>query len=319
MQELRFVLIIVGVLAISALLLHGIWTSKKEGKAKFSDKPLGTLKSTDKPEAPLPEDEDVKLVTRPSKKEPSFGVEQHKISDPLLNDEHDDAVIVDDSIEETFDEVIHAQEDDSPLPSITLGKNAFADDEFEISEPRTISSTAEPSAELDTATQIEASLEPIEEPAPTVAAAEEPSEPELQVIVLHVHALGDGEFVGDQLFTSMENNGLHYGEMDIFHRHVDMSGAGKVLFSVANIMQPGTLAHSDPALFTTKGISFFMTLPCFGEAEQNFNIMLATAQKIANDLGGNVLDDQRNMITPDRLKAYRKQVQEFDTSRKAIS
>ncbi len=109
----------------------------------------------------------------------------------------------------------------------------------------------------------------------------------------------------------MQQNGLLYGEMDIFHRHADMSGTGKVLFSVANMMQPGTLKHDDPAEFTTKGISFFMTLPCFGDPAQNFKLMLKTAQQIADDLSGNVLDDARNMMTPDRLDAYRKQIQNF--------
>ena len=73
-------------------------------------------------------------------------------------------------------------------------------------------------------------------------------------------------------------------------------------------------AYSGPAEFTTKGISFFMTLPCYGEAEQNFNLMLRTAQQIADDLGGNVLDDQRNLMTPDRLASYRRQIVEFNAA-----
>jgi cell division protein ZipA len=109
----------------------------------------------------------------------------------------------------------------------------------------------------------------------------------------------------------MQQNGLLYGEMDIFHRHADLSGTGKILFSVANMMQPGTLAHGDPAQFSTKGISFFMTLPCYGDAGQNFKLMLRTAQQIADDLGGNVLDDSRNLMTPDRLASYRRQIQQF--------
>ena len=79
------------------------------------------------------------------------------------------------------------------------------------------------------------------------------------------------------------------------------------------MMQPGTLAHSDPAEFNTKGISFFMTLPCYGDPEQNFKLMLKTAQQIADDLGANVLDDGRNLMTPNRLDAYRAQIQEFKT------
>ena len=39
-----------------------------------------------------------------------------------------------------------------------------------------------------------------------------------------------------------------------------------------------------------------------------------TAQQIADDLGGNVLDDQRNLMTPDRLASYRRQIVEFNAA-----
>ena len=151
----------------------------------------------------------------------------------------------------------------------------------------------------------------------SIAEVEDEQEPALEVIVLNVHCAGNEPFVGTKLFDSMQQNGLIYGEMDIFHRHADLSGTGKVLFSVANMMNPGTLKHDDPAAFTTKGISFFMTVPCFGDPEQNFKLMLKTAQQIADDLGANVLDDARNLISPNRIDAYKAQIQQFKAAQKS--
>lgn len=54
-----------------------------------------------------------------------------------------------------------------------------------------------------------------------------------------------------------------------------------------------------------------MTLPCYGDPDPNFKLMLKTAQQIADDLGANVLDDARNLMTPNRIDAYKAQIQKF--------
>ncbi|WPC73312.1 cell division protein ZipA [Vibrio porteresiae] len=267
MQELRFVLIIVGGLAIAALLFHGLWTSKKEGKSKFGERPLQKIDVDQEDEASLGKQDTAQAASR---KEPNFGDTESDAVDPLIG--------------------------------------SFSTAEAEVDEPTV--ALDNPYVTQETAI---AQSDEVEQPAPIESdpVTVEPVEDELEVLVLNVHCAGNHPFVGTKLFDSMQQNGLLYGEMHIFHRHADLSGTGKVLFSVANMMQPGTLEHDDPDSFTTKGISFFMTLPCFGDAEQNFKLMLKTAQQIADDMGGNVLDDGRNLMTPDRLAEYRQQIRDY--------
>tara|TARA_B100001057_G_scaffold113317_1_gene111644 strand:- start:3212 stop:4237 length:1026 start_codon:yes stop_codon:yes gene_type:complete len=335
MQELRFVLIIVGALAIAALLFHGLWTSKKEGKAKFGDKPLGKLDHDSLDDAETipnrsfaPED-DFEII-RKERKEPDFAVSP-SAADPLI-----------DSDPLTAPQPKEEQEDDielNDLPSFSVEDPIKSD-----SEPEHVEQAVEPevpSFELNDEQKEshagfkeqygsfeEVAAEQVEEPvvasepfavkesvAPQAAApVEETKQDEelgLEVIVLNVHCAGELPFVGTELFRSMESNGLTYGEMSIYHCFAQSADEPKVIFSVANMMQPGTLEHDDPADFTTKGISFFMTLPCYGQADQNFNVMLSAAQKIADDMGGNVLDESRNLMTPNRLSDYRKQIRDF--------
>ncbi|ENM5827423.1 cell division protein ZipA [Vibrio metoecus] len=283
MQELRFVLIIVGALAIAALLFHGLWTSKKEGKSKFGDKPLRKIavENDEPPSRDFVAEDDFEII-RKERKEPDFGLpnQQH---DPLISD-----FVVHDELEDDNEEVVQ------PLPTYHPPKQVKP-----VEEVSRVMPTAQTSV-----------TQPVPEATPVIE-EQEPQEEQLDVIVINVHCSGSQPFIGTKLFDSMQQNGLLFGEMDIFHRHADLSGTGKVLFSVANMMQPGTLMHDDPADFSTKGISFFMTLPCFGDPEQNFKLMLKTAQQIADDLGGHVLDDARNLMTPNRLDAYRKQIQGF--------
>ncbi|HBV74863.1 MULTISPECIES: cell division protein ZipA [Vibrio] len=312
MQELRLVLIIVGGLAIVGLLVHGIWTSKKESKAKFADKPLKKME----PELKQPTDESITASSSETveRKEPGFTTDDAvEDNDPLFG--NSDIPFSNknkfSAIDESVEDVTPAFEQTDSVLDTTPLSEPITDTEFEQEQDeREKNPTQQPEKEHHSIEQGLTERSSMKK-APEPSTGESDNVNETDVIVFHVHAAGNTEFVGTPLFDSMKQNGLVYGAMDIFHRHTDISGTGKVLFSVANMMHPGTLAHDNPDTFQTKGISFFMALPCFGEPDQNFKLMLRTAQQIADDLGANVLDDKRNLMTPDRLSAYRQQIRDF--------
>ncbi|TLS75572.1 cell division protein ZipA, partial [Photobacterium damselae] len=148
--------------------------------------------------------------------------------------------------------------------------------------------------------------EPYEIIEPVIAEPEpEPAPLEPSYISLCVHARNGGVLMGRQLFTALENHGLIFGENSVYHRHLDRAGTQPVIFSVTNLVAPGNFPDINDAHFETPGIGFFLMLPCPGRADDNFNTMLQTAQRIADDLNADVLDHERNMITPYRITAYR--------------
>ncbi len=318
MPELRLVLIIVGVLAIAALLLHGLWTSKKEEKRKFAEQ------SVDGNEGIGDISDDGFEVIKKEKPKAALSMDRSFSHDPLEVNDPLDPVVSDNAlsrqkhtpvnhVDREQPKITLPDEVDEPLQEKVILSDAEEDEIAQKEKQAAPEASFENIAVSSEAEESEKVLDaPLTEEQPPMEEEKQP-EDNLEVIVLHVHCAGEEPFVGTKLFDSMQQNGLLYGDMDIFHRHNDMSGTGKVLFSVANMMQPGTLQHDDPETFTTKGISFFMMLPCFGEAEQNFKLMLKTAQQIADDLGANVLDDQRNLMTPDKLAHYRNQIRSFNT------
>lgn len=321
MQDLRLVLIIMGGVAIAALLLHGLWASRKEQPSKFKDNPIKKLKNDEnldsegfdqdgigKVTVVQPEIDAVDTQTEMSEREPNLNMD---FSEPSIDDDFLSMSATDeaDNSTHTFDDNVDLS---ISIEQAELKANFEKQKEaaLRVKELQTEDSTQQENSVDNTqpTTQAESNNEKLDAEAESEK-VEQTSENEL-VMVLHVHAPKDEVFDGIKLFSSMELNGLRFGEMSIFHRYADLLDDKKVLFSVANSVNPGTFDVNNND-FTTPSISFFMALPCYGEAEQNFKLMLQTAQKIAGDLGGTVQDQKRRMITPQKIDEYRAQVRNF--------
>ena len=130
-----------------------------------------------------------------------------------------------------------------------------------------------------------------------------------EVLVISVVARDPEGFKGPALLQSILESGLRFGDMDIFHRHESMAGNGEVLFSMANAVKPGTFDLDD---ISTRAVSFFLGLPGPRHPKQAFDLMVAAARKLAHELGGELKDEQRSVMTAQTIEHYRQRIVEFE-------
>lgn len=145
-------------------------------------------------------------------------------------------------------------------------------------------------------------------------ASKQPAEPE-EVLIINVMAHKGEMLNGADLLDVILQCGMRYGSMDIFHRYSDAKGEGALLFSMANMVKPGTFDLDAMDEFETPGVSLFMTLPIDADSMQSFDLMVDTAQAIAEGLNGELKDEQRSAMTRQTLEHCRQRIRDFERMR----
>jgi cell division protein ZipA len=137
-----------------------------------------------------------------------------------------------------------------------------------------------------------------------------PSDGPEMVIALTVMAQQGDRFEGPDLLRGFHANNLKPNNLQVFYRP-DADGVGS-LFTVANVVKPGTLAEAELTHdFSTPGVAFFLRLPVVMDGDEAFEHMLKTAEALARDLGGEVRDERRNPLSAQALQQKRDVVREF--------
>ncbi|WP_150913709.1 cell division protein ZipA [Marinobacter halotolerans] len=202
-----------------------------------------------------------------------------------------------------YEESFSATDDDTDL-EIEAG---WATKPAEKAEPPTVTTEVEE----DTARRKQAS-KASDQP---LAGANRPEARE--VVVINVLAKTGENFSGEKLRDLFEACGLQHGDLDIYHRHEQADTHSPVQFSVASAVEPGTFRPEDIPTLSTPGISFFMSMPGPSNSLQAFEFMLETAQCVVRNLGGELKDERRSVMTPQTIEHCRQRIREFERKKRS--
>lgn len=253
--------------------------------------------------------------------EPSFSASRAEDLDGEYNEHHEDDYESDERDErsyrrgfdddETGDSLVEDESDYRDEDEETLNPEedeGFEDDEYSHED------------EYDEDEDSEGDYEDDELASSSSAAAQNklseklPAEPE-EVLIINVMAHKGEMFNGADLLDIILKCGMRYGSMDIFHRYSDTKGEGALLFSMANMVKPGTFDLDAMDEFETPGVSLFMTLPINADSMQSFDLMADTARAIAETLDGELKDEQRSVMTRQTLEHCRERIRNFERMR----
>lgn len=140
-----------------------------------------------------------------------------------------------------------------------------------------------------------------------------------KIVTLYLAARAGEKLHGADIVVAAEKAGLVYGHMSVFHRLVENHPERGPVFSVANIMKPGSFDMADIHSLETPAIAFFLTLPAPVPALDAWETMLPTVERMAELLGGLVLDEQRNTLGRQRIAQIRDELRAYDRQREAPS
>ncbi|TAN07866.1 MAG: cell division protein ZipA [Rhodanobacteraceae bacterium] len=148
-----------------------------------------------------------------------------------------------------------------------------------------------------------------QEPAPGRRPQELPVD---RIVTLFVVAAEGATFGGSDIVVAAEKAGLRYGAMHIFHRLVDGRPEAGPVFSMANMLKPGYFDMPQIGGLATPGVTFFAALPGPVPALDAWDAMLPAAQRIAELLGGVLLDEDRNALGRQRIAGIRDELRTWD-------
>ena len=220
----------------------------------------------------------------------------------------------DDEFKERFDALFEQElHEQAPRPTSSFSETESSEVDMDLfDEP--LSNEEAVSAEPEPPLQDIQQEKPAKEAKPEPAPAQDWD----MVIAFTIMAESGTMFSGKQVKAALENQDLHFGDMQIYHRFTQGSRK-QSLFSVANIIDPGTLLPDKFVSMSTPGLLIFARLPAPISGLALFDDLLDTAKNMTQSLGGVLCDETRQPVSDAAIESMRTKIFEYQMSVQAES
>lgn len=305
MEWLRWILLLLGIVLIGAIYWSGRRAERERGESLFerARRVRDRRGSGTEPGAPAADVDEAQDTGTP---EPDLGAVDLEVGAGRPGDPAADA------LEPEPEPWVHTGADDghaAPGADAETGADTTAPAEPEAAAPRTDAPAGD--ATTGPARGGRARARRDERAGRDPSAGEGPGDDE-RLIVLYVVAPRGERLVGARIAESFARHGLEHGSLDIYHAG---DSEGRTVFSVANVVEPGTFDPATMDTLSTPGLALFMRLPGPQAGETAFDRMVRTARALADELGAQVLDGDHSTLTRQTEQHLRDDLRDFDHRR----
>jgi cell division protein ZipA len=126
------------------------------------------------------------------------------------------------------------------------------------------------------------------------------------IVVLYILPKGEQRLIGSQINSSAQAMGLSFGEMNIFH----FKRGGRSIFSLANMLEPGSFDPDTIHDLKTTGLTVFMQIKGRDPLD-DLTEMLQRSYQLAGLLNARLCNHRRKPLTEQDAENYRAQVRAF--------
>jgi len=134
-----------------------------------------------------------------------------------------------------------------------------------------------------------------------------------KIITLFLLARDNHVISGADLLQAALKTGMEFGDMNIFHRRMD--GSDQPVFSLANAVKPGFFDKNAWHTFETAGLALFITLPGPMLALDAWDVMLASARRMAEILHAEIHGSDHLLFTRQTEAQMREEMRLYDRGR----